>query len=68
MKVASFCEKGWKNWVNCKKAKYFLLNKKYMLICSEVYWKINKNVDINVQRLDSEDNRPINYPRAPDNL
>jgi len=40
-----------------------------MLICSEVYRMIIiKKVDINVQRLASEENQPITYPRAPDNL
>jgi len=38
-----------------------------MLTCSEVYW-MNKKVDINVQRLDSEDILLIIYPRAPNNF
>ena len=38
-----------------------------MLTCSEVY-RMNNKVDINVQRLDSEDILLIIYPRAPDNF
>jgi hypothetical protein len=36
-----------------------------MPTCSEAYRMTYKKVDKNVQRLESEDNLPINFPRAP---